>query len=1109
MRNAFGVRLCQIAGLAYLMFVTVLPTAAATAETTAEAEDAWDVSNPSGEWQTITIDTDETTWSNVDVSPDGHTIVFDMLGDIYTVPIDGGEAQALTDGIEWNIQPQFSPDGTRIAFISDRDGADNLWVMNADGSDPRQISQESKHIVSNPAWSPDGRLLVAKKSFMSTRSIGAGEIWLFHVGGGGGLQLTERPHGDRDQKLMAEPTFSTDGRYVYYTQDVTSGRVWMYSKDSTGSLFAIKRFDRETGKIETLVSGPGGAIRPTPSPDGRYLAFIKRLPGLTSAIYLKDLESGREWAIFEPFERDHQETSGTEGNAPTIAWMPGSKSIVFWTGGGFHRVDIDSREVMGIPVHIKVDKKIQRAVRFPTEVAPAEFKIKMPRWSQLSPDGNTAVFQALGHIYVKDLGSGRQRRLTSQEDHFELYPVISPDGSSVVYTTWSDEELGTVRIAPLTGGESRILTTQPGHYIEPAFSGDGSMVVYRKAMGGYLLSPLWSMEPGIYVVLVTDGEPRRVTSTGTNPQFSPDTDRIFFAASGEGTSRLLKSVNLAGDDERSHLEGEQVTSFRISPDGKWVAFTERYDVHVTPFAASGRSASVSHDMKSVPVRRVSSRAGDFLIWSADSRSLLWSLGPVLYQRQLKDAFSFLEGAPAELPEPVAEGLDLSYRVAADQPSGKIALTGGRIVTMRGAREDTKEVIESGVVIVEGNRIAAIGALGEIEVPADAYVVDITGKTLIPGLIDAHAHGRMGQSEIIPQQNWGQFSNLSFGVTTIHDPSNDTSTIFAAAELQKAGRLIAPRIFATGAILYGAYVPGLHVEIDDLDDAKFHVQRLKDAGAISVKSYQLPRRDQRQMLLAAGRELGIMVVPEGGMKFQHNMNEIVDGHTSIEHSLTIKTAYDDVLQLWGQSQVGYTPTFVVAFGGMEGEYYWYDRTNVWENERLLRYVPRSRVEPRSIRRQTAPDDHYNHVYVARTAKDLRDRGVGVHIGAHGQREGLAAHWELWMMEQGGFSPWEALRGGTIDAAWHFGMDADIGSIEPGKLADLVVIDGNPLEDLRRSEFVDYTMINGRLYDVATMNQIAPDPVERVEFYFEKEGGDSIRPSGESQLEQFQVQHGCRH
>jgi len=1090
-----------------LVALATLLALPALADEEAEKEE-WSVSEPPGDWRTITVDTTETTWSNVDVSPDGSTMVFDVLGDIFSLPIAGGEATALTSGIEWNYQPKYSPDGSEIVFVSDRAGGDNLWIMNADGSEPRAVTKESEHLVHNPSWSPNGDYLVAKKSFTSGRSIAAGEIWMFHPGHeGGGLQLTERPNGEDDQKNQADPVYSVDGEYIFFSQDVTPGRVWQYGKDSTGQIFVIQRLELATGEIERFVTGAGGAVRPTPSPDGRYLAFIKRIADLNSAIYLKDLDSGKEWAIYDRFERDLQETSGTEGNAPAIAWTPDSGSIVFWTGGGFHRVDVASRAVSDIPVHVEKEMRIQETLRHPVDVAPESFRVRMPRWAAVSPDGSRAVFQALGVLWTRRLPDGEPRRLTSQSDHFENFPQFSPDGRSIVYTTWDDEEQGSVRVAPASGGAGRALTSRPGNYIEPTFSRDGSTVAYYQVSGGYLLSPMWGLETGLYTVPAAGGEPTFVTDSGFSPRFSPDGERIFFL-SGAESGVELKSVDLAGQEERTHVKGSNMAELAVSPDARWVAFVDDYNAYVAPLATTGKAVALGKGTKSIPVRKISGRAGDFLAWQDDD-TIIWSRGPILYQRDLSDAFAFVDGAPDELPDPVEEGIDLGFDVDYDRPASTIAFTGARVVTMREAMAGTEEVLDNGVVVVEGNRIVAVGAQGEVEIPAGAHLVDLAGKTIVPGFIDAHAHGGHARSQIIPQQNWGQYSNLAFGVTTIHDPSNQTSTVFAASEMQKAGKIVGPRIFSTGTILYGAKGIGYHVDVDSLDDALFHLQRMKDVGAISVKSYQLPRRDSRQQLIAAGNELGLMVVPEGGMKFQHNMTEIVDGHTTIEHSMTIKTIYDDVLQLWSQAGTAYTPTLVVAFGGMEGERYFYDRDNVWENERLMRYTPRSRVEPRSIRRQTAPDSHYNHIHVASSAKDLMRLGVPVNTGAHGQREGLATHWEMWGFAQGGFTPWEMLRAATASGAYSLGMDGDIGSLEPGKLADLVIIDGNPLEDIRRTEYVHATMVNGRLYEAATMNQVYPDHVERVPFFWELEGGDTIHPSTLSWMEQRARQYDCRH
>ncbi len=1071
-------------------------------------EPKWDVNAPPGSWTDVSIDTTSTTWSNVDVSPDGRTLVFDMLGDLYTLPLGGGEAKAVTSGIAWDTEPRFSPDGRRIAFISDRAGGDNIWIINADGSSPRAVTEEKRTLVHNPSWSPDGDYLVARKGFTSTRSIEAGEIWIFHQGGGGGMNLIERADGARAQKNIAEPAFSRDGRYVFFSQDVTPGRVWQYNKDSTGSIFAIRRLDRKTGVVEDFAGGPGGAIRPVPSPDGKLLAFVKRTPDMVSALYLKDLTTGKEWHVYDHLERDLQETDGSHGNAPAFSWTPDSRSLVFWSAGGLHRVEVASRRVTDIPVHVATTRKVHQALRFPVTVAPDDVQVKMIRWAQMSPDGTKVLFEALGRLWVRDAAGGTARRLTSQEDHLEFHPSFSRDGRDVVYVSWDDEDLGHVRRVPVTGGASRVVTADGGLYVEPRFSPDGRTITCRKVAGGYLTSSIGSIDPGIYVIPAAGGPAVRVSRSGTDPHFGAGNDRVFFSDTVEETQLVLKSVNLEGFDERTHLKGEVATEFRVSPDGRWVAFTENYNAYVAPFTPTGKTVTVSGDSKASPVRQVSKRSGEFLHWSADSKKLHWAHGATLFTRELKDAFAFLDGAPAALPDPLEQGLDLSFRTAADRPSGRIALTGARLVTMRDA-DHTQEVIENGVVIVSGNRIETVGQAGRVRIPEGTTLIDVGGRTILPGLVDVHAHGLQGIEEVIPEQNWEQYSNLSFGVTTLHDPSNDTSTIFAASEMQRAGRIVSPRIWSTGTILYGASGPGYAVTIDSLDDALFHVRRLKDLGAISVKSYQQPRRNQKQQVIEAGRQLGIMVVPEGGAKFQHNMQMIVDGHTGVEHALPIARGYDDVLQLWSHAATGYTPTLGVAYGGLSGETYWYDHTNVWEDAQLRRFVPRFAVEPASIRRTKAPDLHYNHFAVARFAKALRDKGVSVQLGAHGQREGLAAHWELWMMEQGGFTPWEAFRAGTIDGARYIGMDGDIGSIEPGKLADLFVVEGNPLRDIRQSGNVIYTMINGRLYDARTMNQVGPREIERQPFFWEQEGGDTIHPVALEYLEKTRERYGWRH
>ena len=1042
-----------------------------------EDEKNWDVESPPGPVQVQRIDANEGTWMNLDISPDGETLVFDFLGDLYLMPVDGAGGEnpkKLTSGRVWDMQPRFSPDGEWIAFTSDRAGknkksGDNIWIIRSDGSETRQITNESFRLVSGPAWSVDGEYIVARKHFTSRRSLGAGEMWLYHISGveggaAGGTQMTARR---TDQKDVNEPVFSRDGDYLYFSEDMTPGQAFDYNKDPHGQIYVVRRLELSTGELENYISGPGGACRPIPSPDGKHIAFVRRV-GLKTGLHLYDVDSGAVRLVYDGLERDMQEIWAIHGVYPNYAWHPNGEAIFLWAKGKIRRIEVKTGDATEIPFRIRDTREITTALRSPQEVAPDEFDVKLLRWVEVSPAGDQVVFQALGHLYVKDLPDGEPRRLTRQSDHFEFYPSYDRTGRYIVYTTWDDEALGSVRVVssrPGSNQENWIVTENPGHYIAPEISPDGETIVYQATRGGQIVSPLWTRNPGIYRVAFRGGESERILRNGSDVHFADSSDRLFFVrgqSEKAADNTTLYSCDLSGNEIREHFRSTWGTEYRVSPDGRWVALIERFNVYLFPFTQTGKRIDVGVGKSSIPTTQISEEAGDFVHFSGDSRQLHWSLGSTLFSQSIESVSkTVVREEDEESPNPTS--VQIGFRYPHDRPDGTFALVGGRVITM-----GPSGTIENGVVLVEGNRIVSVGKRSQVTIPPGARIIDVAGQVLLPGLIDTHAHGAQSANGITPEQNWVDLARLAFGVTTVHDPSNDSHAIFAASEMTKAGRILAPRTFSTGRILYGA-TGSFKAEVDSLDDARFHLKRMKALGAFSVKSYNQPRRDQRQQIVAAARELDMLVVPEGGATLAHNLTMVADGHTGIEHTLSVQTAYDDIYDLWAGSGVGYTPTLSVAYGGIWGENYWYEIDDLWLHPRLQRYIPPTILNPRSRRRFKAAKEDYNHMKVAEITKGLIDRGEIVQTGGHGQLNGLCTHWELWSMVQGGMTTWEALRSGTLYGAKYLGMDRELGSIEPGKLADLLVLEpeADPISNIRDSEKIQTVISNGRILDAATL------------------------------------------
>jgi imidazolonepropionase-like amidohydrolase/Tol biopolymer transport system component len=1041
------------------------------------------------------------------LSPDGRTLVFDLLGDLYALPVEGGEAVALTEGPDWDMQPTFSPDGRHLAFTSDRGGGDNLWVVSVEGSGEglkvggaRAITQEKHRLISSPAWSPDGRFVAGRKHLTSTRSLGAGEVWLYpleplggaegegaEVAAGGGAQMTLKRTSQKDE---GEPAFSPQGEHLYWSQDLTEGDHFEYNKDSNTQIYVIRTLNRRTGEVSTLTGGPGGAARPTPSPDGQSLAFIRRYEGATT-LWVRDLKSGAERLLARGLDRDLQETWAIHGVYPSMAWSPKSDRVYYWAGGQIRWVSADGSEGGVVPFRVRTTRAFTPPPRAQVEVWPSALEARALRW--VSRRGALVLFQAVGAVYVAEVSESSDvppahiKRLPTQEGALAIAPRFTPDGLHALAVEWTDESLGQVVRLKLSAPEGassprEVLTTTPGHYRAPLLSPTGEWLIYERVGAGWLTSPRYAAQVGLFALHLPTGEEHKIDAAygDLGAHFSDRADELYFnlPLGEKEQGSALWAYDLKARARRLVASAPSCYRLIMSPDERLLAFIYDHDLYVTLAPALGRSMKVDPKGTTFQSIKISNTSAFNAHFSPDAHTLHWSLGPTLYERPIA-------------PKGPTRALTLHLPLPPPEATHTLALLGARAVTMRG-----DEVIEDSAVLIEGQRIKAIGPRADIEptLPPHTYKVNLTGHTLTPGLIDVHAHASHAAYGLTPQASWPHLAALAFGVTTLHDPSHDSLSVFSASEQIRAGITLGPRLYSTGTILYGADGE-VHAEIQSLDDARRHLKRLAALGATSVKSYNQPRRDQRRWILEAARELQMTVVPEGGSLFHHNMTHVIDGHSGVEHALPLARLYSDVQRLWGATQVSYTPTFNVAYGGLFGEGYWYQESPVYAHARLRRFVPPRDLDARARRPLTAPEGEWNHIAVATSAKALLDAGVKVLAGAHGQREGLGMHWEMWSMVQGGFTPHEALRAATRHGAEHLGL-RDLGVIAPGALADLIAIEGDPLRDIRQSEQVAWVVLGGALYQAPTLARLAPTPAPAPKLFFESDGEAEDPPTRQS-------------